>query len=148
MVVAYATVDSSIRFSDGGGPLLDGKPLGRVPRLAIARSGSEVWLMHCSRAWKVLGVSACSSVSEAEQSAERSYPGIFRKWQRMRISKHQSEAFLNALWKDQECSFCHRRPDQVKKIVAGRGVRICDICIREIRRKMSDEPALKASKRS
>jgi ClpX C4-type zinc finger len=139
LVVAYATLDSSIAFSDRGGLLVNGKPLGRVPQLAIARSGADVLLVHCSRAWKVLGVAAFGNVSEAEQSAERSYPGISRKWQRMRVSKRQSEAFWKALWKDQECSFCHRRPDQVGKIVAGRGVRICEICIKQIRRRMSDE---------
>jgi hypothetical protein len=140
MVVAYATLDSSIPFSGRGGLFVNDKPLGRVPQLAIARSGAGVLLLHCTRAWKVLGVAACASVSEAERSAERSYPGISRKWQRTRVSKRQSEAFLKALWKGQECSFCQRRPDQVEKIVAGRsGVRICDICIREIRSKMSDE---------
>jgi hypothetical protein len=57
----------------------------------------------------------------------------------MRVTKRQAAAFLKALWKGQECSFCQRRPDQVDKIVAGRdGVRICDICIREIREKMNE----------
>jgi hypothetical protein len=110
--------------------------------LAIARSAADVLLLHCSPTWKVLGTAAFGSAGEAERSAERTYPGISRKWQRMRVTKRQAEAFLNALWKGQECSFCQRRPDQVEKIVAGRGgVRICDICIREIREKMNDEPA-------
>jgi hypothetical protein len=140
MVVAYAIVDNSISHADRGSVSVNGKKLGRVARLAIARSAADVLLLHCSPAWRVLGSTAFSSASEAEASAERAYPGISRKWRRMRVSKRQAEAFLKALWKGQECSFCQRRPDQVEKIVAGRsGVRICDICIREIRVKMKDE---------
>jgi hypothetical protein len=121
MVVAYAILDESIPHSGRGSLVVNGKRLGRVPRLAIAR---------------------LATASEAERSAERTYPGISRKWQRMRVTKRQAEAFLKALWKGQECSFCQRRPDQVEKIVAGRGgVRICDICIREIREKMNDAPS-------
>jgi hypothetical protein len=142
MVVAYAVLDASIPYSGRGGLVVNGKKLGRVPRLAITRSGTDVLLLHCNRAWKVLGAAAFASTGEAEQSAERSYPGIAGKWQRMRVTRRQAEAFLKALWKGQECSFCHRRPDQADKIVAGRsGVRICDICIREIREKLNDGPS-------
>jgi ClpX C4-type zinc finger len=141
MVVAYAILDESIAHSGRGSLVVDGKRLGRVPRLAIARSAAHVLLLHCSPTWKVLGTAGFASVSEAERSAERTYPGISRKWQRMRVTKRQAEAFLKALWKGQECSFCQRRPDQVEKIVSGRGgVRICDVCIREIREKMHDDP--------
>jgi hypothetical protein len=139
MVVAYAILDESVPHSGRGTLVVNGKKLGRVPRLAIARSAAEVLLLHCSRTWKVLSTAAFASASEAERSAERTYPGISRKWQRMRVTKRQAETFLKALWKGQECSFCQRRPDQVEKIVAGRnGVRICDICIREIRQKMNE----------
>ena len=139
MVVAYTILDESIPHSGRGSLVVNGKRLGRVPRLAIARSAAGVLLLHCSPTWKVLGTAAFASASEAEQSAERTYPGIARKWQRMRVTKRQAAAFLKALWKGQECSFCQRRPDQVDKIVAGRdGVRICDICIREIREKMNE----------
>lgn len=139
MVVAYAILDESIPHSGRGSLVVNGKRLGRVPRLAIARAAAGVLLLHCSPTWKVLGTAAFASASEAEQSAERTYPGIARKWQRMRVTKRQAAAFLKALWKGQECSFCQRRPDQVDKIVAGRdGARICDICIREIREKMNE----------
>jgi hypothetical protein len=142
MVVAYAILDESIPHSGRGSLVVNGKRLGRVPRLAIARLAADVLLLHCSTTWKVLGTAAFASASEAERSAARTYPGISRKWQRMRVTKRQAEAFLKALWKGQECSFCQRRPDQVEKIVAGRGgVRICDICIREIREKMNDDPS-------
>jgi hypothetical protein len=142
MVVAYAVLDASMPYSGRGGLVVDGKKLGRVPRLAIARSGTDVLLLHCDPAWKVLGAAVFAGTGEAEHAAERSYPGISGKWRRMRVTKRHAEAFLKALWKGQECSFCHRRPDQVEKIVAGRsGVRICDICIREMREKLNDQPS-------
>jgi hypothetical protein len=142
MVIAYAILDKSIPHASRAGLIVSGRKLGRVPRLAIVRSSVEVLLLHCSSTWSVLGAAAFANADEAEQSAERAYPGVSRKWRRMRVTKQQADAFLKALWKGQECSFCQRRPDQVEKIVAGRsGARICDICIREIRGKMNDEPS-------
>ena len=81
---------------------------------------------------------------DARRAAECDYPGISRKWLRMHVTKRQMDAYLRKAWKGQECSFCHRRPDQVEKIVAKRRLRICDICIREIGEIMNGEPLTRA----
>jgi ClpX C4-type zinc finger len=137
-VTSYAILDKSIPYAGRGNLFANGKVLGRVPRVAIASSRGEVSVFYCSRTWRVLCVVGCATMREARRSAERSYPGISRKWLRMRVTKHQIEAYLRMLWKGQECSFCNRRPEQVEKIVARRRLRICDICIREIAELMND----------
>jgi hypothetical protein len=134
MVLAYAILDESIPHSGRGSLVVNGKRLGRVPRLAIARLAADVLLLHCSPTWKVLGTAAFASADEAERSAERTYPGISRKWQRTRVTKRQAEAFLKALWKGQSAASPAPARSGRKDRWRG-GVRICDICIREIRRR-------------
>jgi hypothetical protein len=72
-------------------------------------------------------------MQDARHSAERHYPGVSRRWRRVRVTDDQAERYLRKIWKGLECSFCGRRPDQnVEKIIAKGRLRICDICIREI----------------
>lgn len=53
------------------------------------------------------------------------------------MSKSRAEAYKRRVWKGQECSFCGRLPDQIEQMIAKRGVRICDICVREVGKMMS-----------
>jgi len=86
---------------------------------------------------------------EAKGSAERHYPGVSRRWRRVRVTQWQVDQYLRAVWKGLECSFCDRRPDQFEKMVArGRRVRICDIYVHEISETMSGEFAGKPQVRA
>jgi hypothetical protein len=137
-VIAYAILDTSIPYAGRGKLFTDGKPLGRVPRLALTHSRGEAAVLYCTRAWRVLAGFLYESVVDARGDAERIYPGVSRKWRRVRVTERQAERYLRQLWKGLECSFCGRRPDQIEKMVSrGRRVRICDVCVREIGEVMS-----------
>ncbi len=41
---------------------------------------------------------------------------------------------------DARCSFCGKRQDQVRRLVAGPGVFICDLCIALSNQIMNEEP--------
>jgi hypothetical protein len=45
----------------------------------------------------------------------------------------------------QQCSFCGKRPDQVRKLIAGPGVFICDQCVALCNEALHDETPAEAS---
>jgi hypothetical protein len=138
-LIAYAILDTSIPYAGRGYIFAEGKALGRVPKLALTRSGAETFVVYCSKAWRVRAMFGYPSVGEAKRSAQRHYPGVSRRWRRVYVTQRQVERYLRAVWKGLECSFCDRRPDQFETMVGprGRGVRICDICVREFGRVMN-----------
>jgi hypothetical protein len=130
-VTEYAVRDRSAKYSGRSNLFVEGKELGPVPRLAIVRDHQGKYLLlHCGRSWNVLGIAGGRNLRRARLAAERTYPGISKRWVRTGVSKSQAEAYLKQVWKGQECSFCGRRPDQVEQMVEGQGSRICDFCIR------------------
>jgi hypothetical protein len=132
-VVQYVIRDKTVRFKGPTNLYVGGKEVRGVPRLAIVRDDKkhEVLLLHCSRAWGIVGMQARRTIREAKRIAERAYPGISKKWVRTGITRGQATAFLKRLWKGQECSFCGRWPLDVQQMVAGRKARICNVCIEQ-----------------
>jgi hypothetical protein len=132
-LIKYALLDKSVGYAGRTLLFVDGKELGRVPRLAICadKKPPGVLLFHCNRKWDVLGCSAHSSMSEAKQSAESIYPGLSPRWVNPRVTKKQSERYLDKLFSGQRCSFCNKRPDHVQQLIRKDNVTICNHCIDE-----------------
>jgi len=131
-VVEYAGTAELI-FAGHSELFVDGVELGRVPWLAIGeglRAGEQVLLLHCDEAWNVIGMSAHASVIEAKTRAERLYPGVADAWVQRAISRAEAVAYLDEISRDEKCSFCGRRPDEVARIIQRGDARICDFCVR------------------
>ncbi len=137
-VLAYASMGQGRRPSADGLMFVGNKPLARVSRLVITeapgvsgRPGPGVLLLCCTQAWSLIGVAGHSSVAHAKRRAETMFPGSSTRWVPSKVTKTQAEKYLKKVWAGQECSFCGKRPDQIRQMVAGKGVRICDRCISE-----------------
>jgi hypothetical protein len=131
-ITHYVVRDKSTKFARRTNLFVNGKELGSVPCLAIGESKTgEFLLLHCDRTWNVRGTEVHEHVSAVQQSAERIYPGISKRWLRTRVSKRQADAYRRKVWKGMECSFCRRLPDEFDGMVEKRHLRVCNICIRE-----------------
>jgi hypothetical protein len=86
VVLFYAVVDASVRYTARGFVIVDGKVIDPVPRLAISRNlyGDDILVCRCDDDWNVLGVAAYASVEEAQERTEKVYAGITAKWQAYR----------------------------------------------------------------
>jgi hypothetical protein len=141
-VVAYALNERGVEFSGHTNLFVDGREIGRVPRLVLCRKkSSEVLLLHCNRAWSVKGIAAYPSLRYARKRAERIYPGVSNRWVQMNVTSPQAERYLRKMWAGKECSFCGRRPDQVRGMVSRMKVRICDRCATECHEILRDAAA-------
>lgn len=141
-VIAYAEVDASVTHTNRNTLYVDGKELGRVPRLALCQNfdESEVMLFHCDNEWNVLGVASSPTLEAARESAERNYTGISAKWIQSPFSREEAERYLSKSWGEERCAFCGRTPNQVHYLVKGRtGARICDICLSELKQELEAE---------
>jgi ClpX C4-type zinc finger protein len=105
-IVEYAVIPKTAKYAIG-------EPVG----------DSEVLLFHCDDKWKVASTSSHPSVRQAKQRAERENPGIASAWTRDGLPPI-------------ECSFCGRKSEQVRQMIAKENVRICDICVREAHAKL------------
>ena len=94
---------------------------------------AEFMLFECDERWSVIEKTAHASVEKAKASR----PGV--EWVDRPLSQNDVSAYLDELWKDQKCSFCGRRPDQVTRIVENGDVRVCDICVREFRERIATD---------
>jgi len=135
-VLEYAVLAGKVKYSGHSNLFFDGKEVGPVAALAIGKpmDSHEPLVLHCDHRWAVQAVAGFPSVREAKTRAERIYPGVSVLWRRTGVSKAKAEAYLARMWKGMTCSFCGRRPDQIKNMIGERGkrsVRICDICVRE-----------------
>ena len=132
-MLEYAFVDRGVPYAGHTYLFVDGKELGRVPRLAICQDldGGDVVLFHCSATWRVLGVAAgFANVRAGKDRAARIYRGL--SWTERGMSKRDATTYLKRIWKGSECSLCGRRPGQVERVVEKKGVRICDVCVKEL----------------
>ena len=135
-VLHYAFLDDSVGFNAGHKLIfIDGKELGKVPRLAIcqAKKSSEVSLFYCDDDWDFVGVSVHDSVAAAKNRAERLYPGSV-KWVEANFTQEEVGLYLDQVWASFRCSFCGKTPDQeLNAIFEGDGnARICDRCVVEL----------------
>jgi hypothetical protein len=132
-VIEFAVLDESVGYSGRTLLFVDGKELGQVPCLAICegKKHEDVLLFHCDRDWTVLGCSAHGSVGEAKDRAEHIYPGLSARWVDAHVSDEEAERYLDEMFRDDRCSFCGKRADQVERLIQKDEARICDRCIDE-----------------
>jgi hypothetical protein len=137
--VAYALNERGVEFSGHTNLFVGEREIGRVPRLALCKEkGGEVLLLHCNRTWSIKGIAAFPSLRDARKRAERIYPGVSKRWVQMNVTSFQAERYLRKIWVGKECSFCGRRPDQVRGMVSRRKLRICDRCATECHELLRD----------
>src|SRR6266404_6227603 len=116
-LLAYAIVDESVVFTGKRQVYVEGKPLGRVPCLAlcqdVAPDEDEIMLFHCDEQWNVLGVSGGETDLEAAKAdAEVAYRGIAAKWIDTSISSEEARRWLEQQYPQDLCSFCAQRPSE------------------------------------
>jgi hypothetical protein len=140
-VLEYAILDESVGYSAKSRVFVQGLELGRVPRLVIAEGleSADVLLLYCDDEWSVLAAAGKRSASHAKARAERTYPGVSRLWVEAGVSKEQAIAYAEEESRDFKCSFCGRRPDQVRNLLAHGAARICNLCVAEFTRRLATE---------
>jgi hypothetical protein len=140
-VLAYAILDGSVGFSGRSRVFVENRELGRVPRLVIAEAleGAGVVLLYCDDEWRVVAATRMRSPSHAKTRAERTYPGVSRLWVDAGVSKADAVAYAEEESRDFKCSFCGRRPDQVRNLLAQGDARICNFCVAEFTRSLAAE---------
>jgi hypothetical protein len=112
--------------------LVDGKPLGTVPGIAICQEQTGgVLLMFCDDHWQSLGVAQCSSLAEAKSRAEREYSGLSAKWIDAKVTEQEAARYIKEQDDTLRCSFCGRSPEAVKQLFTAGDAGICDSCVRE-----------------
>jgi hypothetical protein len=102
-------------------------------RLAIGETleTAEILLFHCDDDWGVVSTKGYASVVEARAEADH--------WIDADVSKEEAIAYLEEEAADFKCSFCGRRPDQVKNLLARGDARICNFCIADFAKKLAAE---------
>jgi hypothetical protein len=83
-LLCHAVLDEFVGCTVGHGLFfVNGKEIGKVPRLAICRDKASGFftLYYCDEDWKLLGVATnYQSVEAAKNRAERIYPGSSTRW--------------------------------------------------------------------
>ena len=140
-VLAYAILDGSVGFSGKSRVFIESRELGRVPRLVIGEGleAADVVLLYCDDDWNVLAAAGMRSPAHAKARAERTYPGVARLWVDPGVSKADALAYAEEESRDFKCSFCGRRPDQVRNLLAQGKARICNFCVADFTRRLAAE---------
>jgi hypothetical protein len=140
-VLEYAILDGSVGFSGKSRVFVESRELGRVPRLVIAEGleAANVVLLYCDDEWSVLAAAGVRSPDDAKARAEQTYPGVSRIWVDAGVSREQAVAYAEEESRDFKCSFCGRRPDQVRNLLAQGEARICNVCVADFTRQLAAE---------
>jgi hypothetical protein len=140
-VLEYAVLDSSVGYSGRTWLFVGGRELGRVPRLAICEGleTPEILLLFCGDDWTILAVAGYDSVSRAKARAERTYPGASRCWVGAGVTREEAVAILERESQKLSCSFCGRKPTQVRNLIVNGESRICNFCVAQFTRTLADE---------
>jgi hypothetical protein len=130
LVQAYAICDSSVRFTGKTSTYHDGRPVGKVPCLAICRNlrADDILLFYCSENWETFGTRGFESVEAAKKQAEIEYDGISSKWVNTKYTRD------DLLPEDLEpkCSFCGAPYFEVEGLIEGKEAFICYKCAKKV----------------
>ncbi len=99
----------------------------------------EIQLLHCDADWGVVSSTTHASVEDARAEAEKAWPGVGELWIDAGVSREDAIAWLEEDATEFKCSFCGRRPDQVKNLLAQGDARICNFCIVDFAKELAAE---------
>jgi hypothetical protein len=143
-LIAWAIVDESVRWTGRQTLFVGDKLLGAVPRLAICQNISgpltDVLLFHCNEEWEVQGVSGAKSHEAVREIAERAYEGISAKWQEVKVSPADAEAWIRENRPNYVCAFCGKLPTEMSNFFHSEKAAICAGCVQEMHRQMHAQP--------
>lgn len=97
----------------------------------------EIHLFRCDAGWGVVSSTPHASLEDARAEAENAWPGV--PWVDAGVSREEAVAWLEEDAAEFKCSFCGRRPDQVKNLLARADARICNFCIVDFAKKLAAE---------
>jgi len=142
-VIAYAVVDDTVKFTGRWHVRVEGKALGRVPRLAIGQPLEEAFtdtlLHHCDESWNVLGTSGKPTLEETLAHAERAYEGVGTKWIYVNTSVEDARNWIRRNHPLEICSFCGRFSYETKTLITQNSSVICSTCIDEFHDAIHDK---------
>jgi hypothetical protein len=139
-VIAYAVLDRTVRWTGRQVLLVDGKPLGPVPRLAICRNLfgdlKDFLIFHCDSRWNVLGIAGAPTLRDCMLRSERWYEGVSKRWVRTNTTKRLAERWLRAECASHACSMCRKLPAEADGMFSKGAVNFCFSCVREMHRSL------------
>jgi len=141
-VLEYAVIDDSVGYSGKSFVFVGDRELGRVPRLAVCQAldSQEVLLLYCNADWGVVASAGYDSATRAKARAERTYPGVSRCWVDAGVSREEAAAAVSKQdGSTLSCSFCGRKPEQVRNLIVQGDSRICNICVAKFTRALAAE---------
>jgi hypothetical protein len=130
-VLEYAIVDGSVAYTGKSTLYVDGTAISAVPCLAICRNlhDEQIHLFHCDEAWGVLGASGGDTIEETKRQAESAYRGISARWQPSGYTLEEAQQFQHDLFAGVMCSFCGKRPEQIRSLIRSPHAAICNECV-------------------
>ena len=140
-VLEYAVLDDSVGYSGKTWVFVGDRELGRVPRLAVCEGleTAETLLLYCDHDWSVLAAARYDSPKRAKARAERTYPGVSRRWVSAGVSREEARAAWDQEAQQLCCSFCGRKPEQVRNLIVNGESRICNLCVAQFTRTLAAE---------
>ena len=143
-VIEFAAVDDSVKHIEDNDIMLEDKPLGKVPNIAISEDVDDktYTIAFCDDDWKALCYSgAFEKLKDAKAMVKKHYDGV--KWKKTKHKKEEAEEFFNKQIEQGTCSFCGRThyDDDVTDIIQGQDARICNVCIDELHGALHEESA-------
>jgi hypothetical protein len=140
-VLEYAVIDDSVGYSGKSWVFVGDRELGRVPRLAVceALDTGEILLLYCDADWGVVAAARYDSPKRAKARAERTYPGVSRRWVDAAVSREEAAAAAKQEASTLSCSFCGRKPEKVRNLIVQGDSRICNLCVAQFTRALAAE---------
>ncbi len=148
-VVEYAKTNKRHRLSKKRKLNVNGKYVGKVPRMAICKKvgKDEFFLLHCNKKWEVVyafDYFDALSLVEAKLLAESHYAGVDKNWIKTRYTEKQAKIYLR---KQQEiiektkCSFCGSMQfdEGIQQIICSDIAFICNKCIVDFNQELNEE---------
>lgn len=135
-VVSYAFVND-IEYRRWGKLFVGDQLLEKVPQLAIAINlGQDLGplLFHCDEDWEVLGTSGAATVEATKEEAEQNYPGVAARWVDVNTTIEEALRYYDEDTGGVCCSFCRKRPFEMKRWIGGENAIICDACVEKFHR--------------
>lgn len=134
-VIEYATIDKSVKHIEDNDVMLEDKPLGKVPHVAINEDVDDKTysIAFCDKDWKALAYSpAYEKLKDAKTMVDKHYEGV--KWKKTDYKAKDAKEHFNSEIQRMTCSFCGstQYDEPVTDIFQGEEARICNVCVEKL----------------